>query len=156
MEKITVVDALIDELRTDFNAAVEAQKEAAEYATSEESRAREKYETQSTEASYLARGQAAMAKELSAAIQWFVECRANFAEPHIRADIGSLIQVDLAGYKEWLFMAKVAGGHSIAVDGQTVTIITLESPIGRALFDQKTGANFVLPNGSKGSVLSVS
>ena len=155
MDKATILAALIKELRDDLDAAVKAQRDAASYATDDESRAREKYETQSTEPSYLARGQAALAEALAEAVDYLESHREAFTSPHQKADIGSLIEVDLGGFKEWFFLAKQAGGHAVEVDGMEITLITTEAPLGTALLDKPVGESFTLPNGANGKLLTV-
>lgn len=155
MQKPAIVAALISELKDGLHATINAQRDAADYATNDESRAREKYETQSTEASYLARGQAAHAEELALALEYFETHQEQFSQPHTKADLGSLVEVDLNGYREWLFIAKKAGGHAIPYEGHEVTVITPESPVGGQLLNQVAGIRFSLPNGAPGKLLAV-
>lgn len=155
MDKSAVVEALIRQLRDDLNATVAAQRDAADYATDEESRAREKYETQSTEASYLARGQAAHAEELATTIQFFEEFREQFLSARSKAASGALVEVELGGFRDWFFLATSGGGHSVKIDGKEVTIVTRESPIGGSLWDCSVGYVFSLPNGSSARILQV-
>ena len=58
MDKFSVINKIIDELKVQLEVAKGASTEAASYATNAESRAESKWDTQGLEASYLAAGQA--------------------------------------------------------------------------------------------------
>ena len=75
MNKTRFFNALLDKLREEVRLAVEASKDAAEYATNEESRAESQWDTQGLEASYLAAGQAGQARQWAEAIEELQEDR---------------------------------------------------------------------------------
>ncbi|MCL2338867.1 MAG: hypothetical protein FWC51_02840 [Proteobacteria bacterium] len=60
----------------------------------------------------------------------------------------SLIVVSIGGTPRAMFMSPVLGGEKITIDGATVDIVTMSSPIGRELANASPGDEFVL-NGKK-------
>ena len=69
MDKAQFFQYLLSTLREEVNSAINAAKDAAEYATDDESRAQSQWDTQGLEASYLAAGQASQARECVDAIE---------------------------------------------------------------------------------------
>ena len=56
---------------------------------------------------------------------------------------------------EYFFFASIAGGQSILLDGQEVTVITAQSPLAGRLIGLKAGDSFFMPNGSTGQILTI-
>ena len=155
MDKSDVFDALRDKLQQELQAAVGASKEAADYATNEEARAESKYDTQGLEASYLAAGQAAQAQELARAINTMDALKEELVT--IREVIlrGALVHCQMGRTKEWFYLCSVGGGETLQINESEITVITAHSPVGAALLGKKAGADFKLPNGSAGTILTV-
>ncbi|MGE9294502.1 hypothetical protein [Ruficoccus sp. ZRK36] len=156
MDKTQVFETLREKLRAELEAAVGASRDAADYATNDESRAESKYDTQGLEASYLAAGQASHARELAEAVSRLDSLRDELTAPRETALRGALVQCKLGRYREWFYLSPVGGGETLDVDGTEVTVITAQSPIGAAILGQAAGADFKLPNGSAGSIATVS
>jgi hypothetical protein len=91
-----------------------------------------KYDTRSTEASYLARGLAFRIADLRPVVAWFQLFDASWRSAVVQA--GALIQLD----DDLLFMAPVGGGR-VRVGDRTVTIISPASPLGEALAGLEPG-----------------
>lgn len=146
--------ALIDEL----NAAVGAAKDAASYATDEESRATSKWDTQGLEASYLAAGQAQQAKELEEARQRLRGMLVDLTAAKTHASLGALVGCTIGRSATEFFwlVPDGAGGRELKIGTQTTTCLNAQSPLGRALLGKSAGDDFTLPNGSTGTVQSVS
>jgi len=155
MDKTLFYDTLLETLRDEVKHAVAASKDAAEYATNEESRAESQWDTQGLEASYLAAGQAGMAKQWAAAVEELQSERADLLKPNSRVSLGALFKCDFAGSEEYFFYAGVAGGHVVPVEGREVTVITPQSPLAHKLLNLRAGDHFPLPNGKIGQVLNV-
>lgn len=155
MDKSQVFDVLRDKLRAELDAAVGASKDAAEYATNDESRAESKYDTQGLEASYLAAGQAAVARSLAEAVNTLEALRSELTAPRESALRGALVRCRLGRFREWFYLSPVGGGETLDIDGTEVTVITAQSPIGLALMGKAEGAAFKLPNGADGSIEKV-
>ena len=155
MDKGDALRAMIAAMRLELNHAAAASRDAAAYATDEESKAREKYETQGLEASYLARGQATHAREIAEAIESLEQLLAEHSETQAVAGLGAMVQVALAGAEEWFLIGKLGGGEVIQYDRHELTLITPQSPVAAALEGLTEGAEFRLPNGLSGRVLKI-
>tara|TARA_R100000027_G_scaffold52103_3_gene40862 strand:+ start:39643 stop:40113 length:471 start_codon:yes stop_codon:yes gene_type:complete len=155
MNKHQVFDALRQKLETELNTAVGASKDAADYATNEESRAESKYDTQGLEASYLAAGQASIANTLVDALSTLNSLEDEMTAPRDRVMRGALFECDLGGMKEWFYMAPVGGGETLELDGVEISILTAKSPLGQSIAGKSTSASFRLPNGLDGRIVQV-
>ncbi|MEM9227233.1 MAG: transcription elongation factor GreAB [Verrucomicrobiota bacterium] len=149
MEKRSVYEALVARMRDELEATVGAQQDAADYATNEEARAESKYDTQGVEASYLAAGQAAHARELADAVERLLGMEAELTAPCDAARQGALVQCQQGRFTDWFYLAPVGGGEVLEIEGCEVTVITLQSPIGEALKGKSAGARYALPNGNQ-------
>ncbi|MGF1452605.1 MAG: hypothetical protein ACFB21_11105 [Opitutales bacterium] len=155
MDKRAALQGMIAAMRHELNSTAAASRDAAAYATDEEAKAREKYETQGLEASYLARGQAAHAEEIAQAIVSLEAMLSGESKPSETVGLGSLVHVSLGGGEEWFLIGKLGGGEVIPFDGHELTLITPHSPVATAMDGLPAGSEFQLPNGLRGEVLSV-
>ncbi len=155
MNKTLFFNALIDTLREELIHAVNASKDAAEYATNDESRAESQWDTQGLEASYLAAGQAGQAKQWAEAIEELQSEREDLLKPNDKISLGALFKCDIGGSEEFFFFAGVAGGQVINVDNIEVTVLNSHSPLASRVLGRKVGETFVLPNGNTGEVLHI-
>jgi hypothetical protein len=156
MDKSQLWEALLRHLEEELNATTAASKDAADYATNEESRAESKWDTQGLEASYLAAGQATHARELVAALQQVRGDKANLTAAHRTAEIGALVCCELNGFRDWYFLVRSQGGIEItAGDGTPVTTLTLGTPLGAQLRGKSAGSAVLFPNGSKGRIVEI-
>jgi hypothetical protein len=156
MDKTALYSSVLAALKEELDATVAAAKDAADYATDEESRAESEWDTQGLEASYLARGQAEHARELMTAIDMtrdLADQGGKVDDSH--AHTGSLLRVSIAdGEPEWFLLSPAAGGLEIQAEGMgLVTVITPQSPVGHAVVGKTDGATFRLPSGVEGRIL---
>lgn len=155
MDKSQFFNRLIETLREECMHAIQASKDAAEYATDEESRPESQWDTQGLEASYLAAGQASQAKQWAADVEELQSEREDLLKPRTRVALGALFSCDLAGTEEWFFFAGVAGGHVVRMEQSEVTVITAKSTLASSILGKKVGEEFTLLNGLTGKVLTV-
>jgi transcription elongation GreA/GreB family factor len=155
MDKAQFFQCLLVTLREEALHAVNASKDAAEYATNEESRAESQWDTQGLEASYLAAGQASQARQWADAIEELQSEREDLLKPNTQVSLGALFSCDFGDSVESFFFAGTAGGQTISMEDQKVTVITAQSPLAGRLLGRKAGDSFQLPNGSIGQVLTV-
>ena len=159
--KITPIDKsqffsrLLETLRAECLHAIEASKDAADYATNEESKAVSQWDTQGLEASYLAAGQASQARQWAEVVEELQSEREVLLKPNSDISLGALFYCDMGGELEWFFFAGVAGGQVIQTEQGEVTVITAQSPLASRLRGRKVGDPFMLPNGSSGQILYV-
>jgi transcription elongation GreA/GreB family factor len=155
MNKTLFFNTLVDTLRKEALHAVQASQDAADYATSEESRAESQWDTQGLEASYLAAGQAGQAKQWAEAIEALQSKREELLKKKTDVSLGALFKCDFSGLEEVFFFATVAGGQVISMENMDVTVITSQSPLANRLRGLKVGETFALPNGKFGEVLAI-
>lgn len=155
MDKSQFFSRLIETLRGECMHAVQASKDATEYATNEESRAKSQWDTQGLEASYLAVGQASQARQWADSVQELQSEREDLLKPRTEIGLGALFSCDFGTGAEWFFLAGVAGGHVVPTEQENVTVITSHSPLAARLLALKAGKSFALANGNSGKVLSV-
>ena len=133
--KIEVVAALRAALRTELESVERVAAMARDEATSDETRSEGKYDTRSTEASYLARGQAWRVVELRQVVGWIE--RFDPSRLVEVAQVGALIEAE--GARRVLFFMAPVGGASVEVGGHKVRVISPSSPLGEAICDLAEG-----------------
>lgn len=157
-DKAQLVEALDDALLAELNAAINASRDAASYATDEESRATSKWDTQGLEASYLAAGQAQQARELDSARLRLRGIAAELSAPKTHASLGALIRCTLgkSSLPEYFWLVpEGTGGRELKADNRTITCLNAQSPLGRTLLGKSAGDDFTLPNGVPGTIQSI-
>lgn len=139
MGKRELLAEVVSRLRERLERMLAAGKSAEDYATDEESRAEDKYDTRGLEASYLAAGQARQAEELAEAVQilenWLP---AEFAEDR-GIGLGALVEAEVDGELVFFLIAPAGGGTTATYLGCNVTVLTLDSPLARRLAGRRTG-----------------
>lgn len=154
-DKRVVMDALIERLKEELDEAVAASRDAAAYATNEESRAESKWDTQGLEASYLAAGQAGQAREWAKAIQTLRAQRDTLLGQKERVLLGALVECEVDGEMDCYFITPAGGGQELSIGGRVVTSVTLQSPMAQMLQNKRVGDSFTLGNGLKGVIKRV-
>lgn len=130
---IEIVNALLAELENYARSARSAHAEA----TDEQNKAENKYDTRGLEASYLARGQSRQAQEVLQSLAQYraLPLRAFSAQDAI--DLGALVSVQTRGEAVRYFIGPSAGGTEVRCEGETVVVITPQSPLGQRLVGRK-------------------
>ena len=143
MNKSDLRQAIIDRLQTDLDVLTRAALMAREEATDEESKPKEEYETRAQEAAYLAESQAKLASELQASLALYKGVpMPDFSKNGQPADVGALIRLEASEGKKrdvWYFLGSRNGGIELTVDNTPVTLVTLQSPLGRQLAGARVG-----------------
>ncbi|MDA3923357.1 MAG: transcription elongation factor GreAB [Kiritimatiellae bacterium] len=154
MNKGKIIKALRAKLEEELVRLRDANKRASAGATDSEARAETKWDTCSLEASYLARGHAQQFSQISSDVQSLQvavlpDCRNRPIE------MGALAEVDIGFGPKFFFLLHCGGGMKLSVEGDDVTVITPESPIGAALIGKKRGDSFSFREGAIGKILNV-
>lgn len=159
MTKKHIHQAFIDQLQRELETLSEAAKNSFDVATHEGHQAESKYDTFSLESSYLARGQAMRVEELREALLRLGALPLLHFGSSTPIDHSALVRLQADdGTKQALFVAPVAGGEEIIVDGEEIMIVSPGSPLGKALISKSVGARFDMEMGSEAqsyTVLSV-
>jgi transcription elongation GreA/GreB family factor len=146
MNKTAVRAQILHRLQAELSLQASAAQLSRDEAISEESRAENKWDTHSQEAAYLAEGQSRLVAEIGASIQAYSALALPTFGPAAAIDIGALAEVEQAGTRHWYFIGPRSGGIEIEVDGQSVLVLTPQSPLGRELLGKRSG-DTVRPGG---------
>ena len=139
MRKTAVIAAVHTALEAELRALVAAASLALDEATSEESKAENKYDTRSLEASYLAGAQSERTLALKQVIAFW-----NVFQPRDYSDdqpigVGALVGLADARGERWCLLAPSGGGRRVSVDGREITVVDPRTPLGRALVGAAEG-----------------
>lgn len=145
--------ALLAAVQASLTARIEAMRASAEdarrAATHEEARPENDKDTRGLEQSYLARGQAMRVEELEEAATRLRQLAPRaFAEDEPIA-VGALVTLRADDEEAVYFVAPVAGGTRVVVDGIEIQLVTPSAPLGAALLDKAAGDDFELRLGGR-------
>jgi transcription elongation GreA/GreB family factor len=130
----------IDQLTTELAAITASAKASFASATDDENRAEHKYDTFKLEESFLARGQAKRVKELADALESLQMLPLDDLPEGSPVQYGALIRLAAkTGTITTLLFGSAAGGETLAVDGEEITVVTAQSPLGQALSGRTAG-----------------
>lgn len=152
MTKSAVLSAILARLEVELDALLKGARASFAAATDPDSKAENKYDTRTLEASYVARGQAQRVTELQEALHAFGALHAS-AGSGVR--LGSLVGLESGGRVDCYFIGPAEGGIEITVDGTEVMVITAGSPLGARLMGKSAGDKVQLPSGQGAVVKSV-
>jgi transcription elongation GreA/GreB family factor len=147
LDKPLLIKKIIAELGAELEACDRSARAAHAEATDEQSKAENKYDTRGLEASYLARGQSRQAAEIVEAIQEMDRLPVrNFGagEP---IELGAVVELEGKRERTLFFIGPRGGGKEIALEGQTVLVITPQSPLGQQLAGKRQGEQLVMTIG---------
>lgn len=139
MSKATIIHAIVEKLREEFDNFRSASKKTRSAGNDAESKSEGKYDTRSTEENYLADGLAKQAAAIAQAAVAFEKVEPRDFAPEETIDVGALIQVKFPGETEWFFLGPAGGGIEISEDHLHLTVITPESPLGGFLIGKCAG-----------------
>lgn len=155
VNKQVVLDQIIATLTSELSALTRAANDAFAAATDPDSKAENKYDTRSLEASYVARGQAQRVAELQEAVHIFKAMSAEPQGPEAAIGMGTLVNLETPEGPAYYLVAAHAGGTEVRVDGHDLYVITLASPLGRRLQGLHLGDRFHLRPGITATVAAL-
>lgn len=155
MDKASVIQLIIAHLRQSLDAGTSAARASSAAATDPDSRAENKYDTRSLEASYLARGQALRVAETSDALAAFTSLQPRSFGPADPILEGALVELSGPDGRFFCFIGPAAGGTEIPCGDTTVMVVTRSSPLGSRLLRQTTGAVIEVSPGRPSSRLRI-
>lgn len=155
LNKVKVLGKIVFRLEEEVALYLRAARTAAAEATDEQSKAENKYDTRGLEASYLARGQSRQAAETEQALMQFRALSTQTLPEGSPVDVGALVQVTVGRSSFWYLVGPRAGGTEVECEGEEVTVITPQSPLGLALMGRCAGARFQFPTGSDARLRAV-
>ena len=137
--KIQIVNTIISALVDKRQQAITAANQAHAAAVDDQSVAETQYDTLAIEASYLAEGQSKRVNEYQQAIDAFTQLKLALTIGNIHSiNLGSLVQLSVVTKpNDWFFIGPAAGGFQTQIAGQYITVITPNSPMGKALIGKQ-------------------
>jgi transcription elongation GreA/GreB family factor len=117
-------------------------------ATHESSRAESKYDTRGLEAAYLAGGQARQAREIMESMKLYLSLAARDFGPGDLIDLTALVKLETDGSPLLYFVGPKSGGVEVQFNGEEITVITPQSPLGQNLVGKKAGQGWTAKVGS--------
>lgn len=148
IDKAALVKDLIAQAQTELATLVLAAKNTREGATHEDARPENDKDTRSTEASYLARGQAKRVTELDHAVSLLKALPLRAFDKETPIAVGALVLLVDADERElWCFLSKGGGGLRSTVSGPQVQVTTPESPLGQAMVGRTEGEDIEVLTG---------
>src|SRR5690606_34992856 len=101
-------------------------------------------DTRALEQSYLARGQALRVVEAEEALKRLRFCPLVEFDESMPIAVSALIQLEVDGAEQCVFLVTAGGGLKLELDGRRVQLVTPEAPLGRALVGKLVGESFEL------------
>jgi len=155
VNKQAVLDQLLSVLNAELTSLTRAANDAFAAATDPDSKAENKYDTRTLEASYVARGQAKRVAELQEAVRAFGALSGNTFESGAAIMLGALVTLEAPDGRSHYFLGPFAGGTEILHEGNEVVVITPASALGQKLVGRREGEAITLRPGTVAKVVTV-
>ncbi len=140
--KKQVIDGIRAELSRELEAIERAAKDAWEGATHEENRPEHNKDMRATEASYVAIGQSARAREIAEALARLGALRIVAWSEGAPIDMGALVTLettDAAATRSRVMIVPAGGGIAVGEGAARVRAVTPQAPLGEALMTMSVG-----------------
>jgi transcription elongation GreA/GreB family factor len=149
--KRRLVAVLRASLEEEVARTTRAAKDAAEGATHEDNKPEGDKDMRSTEASYIARGQAQRVSEIAEGLARLDGMPVKAFAPGARIEASALVDLEHEGKETTYFLVPVAGGRTIEAAGVRAQTLAVTSPLGRALLGLSEGddAEVQTPRGAQ-------
>lgn len=155
MNKPAVLAQFLAVLKVELAALTRAAQGAFAAATDPDSKAENKYDTRTLEASYIARGQAKRVAELQEAVQAFAALSGVELDEGSPALLGCLVILEGPDGRDHYFIGPSEGGTEIVYEGREVIVITPSSPLGQKLVGKRAGDSVPIRPGVLAKLVSV-
>ncbi|MBB5032724.1 hypothetical protein [Prosthecobacter vanneervenii] len=155
VNKETVLAQIVSVLSTELATLTRAAQGSFAAATDPDSKAENKYDTRTLEASYVARGQAQRVAELQEAVRAFGALSGNTLESGAAITLGALVTLETFGEQTHYFLGPFAGGTEVVHAGQEVVVITPASALGQKLIARRAGDTIAMRPGLSAKVTAV-
>lgn len=139
MNKAAIIEAIRSALREEFETFQNSSKQTRAAGNDPESKSEGKYDTRSIEENYLADGLAKQALASAEAAAAYEKLELRAFEAGAPLDLGALVRLEFPDETLWFFLGPSGGGIEVDADGELVTVVTPESPLGSQLLGRKVG-----------------
>ncbi|MBY0316058.1 MAG: GreA/GreB family elongation factor [Bdellovibrionales bacterium] len=148
--KRQLVSLLLKQLQADLDALMLTAHIAKDAATTEESKAENKYDTRGLEASYLAGAQAKRADEFKVVLHKLSQLDPRNFKSGDPISLTALVQVRINEETEKnFFILPGAGGTKLSLHSSDYHIITTDSVVGQSLVGKRVGDTFEIKINNK-------
>ena len=132
--KSPIISLIIEQLEKELTIALTSAENAHLAAVDDQSIAETQYDTLAIESAYLAQGHSKRVLEIKAAIAQYQQQLKLPANTHHNVKLNSLIEITHAENKtHYYYVGMSAGGTKVIFEKTLFTVITLVSPLGKAL-----------------------
>lgn len=145
MDKTVLRALLLRQLESDLALQTQAALTSRDEATSEESKAENKYDTRGQEAAYLAEGQARLAAEIHESMSLYASMPLPVFGPTDPIALGAVVTLHAAGRDQVCFIGPRSGGLELTHEGRKILVLTPASPLGRLLIGRRVGDTVIPP-----------
>ena len=148
MNKENLRRQILEKLETDHQLLLRAAQSSHQAATHEENIPDSKYETLALESSYIAQGQANRAQEIKQSISAIQKMTLQDFSEQTPIRLSALVHLeDENGNTRLVFLAPAAGGMTLEHEGETVMLITPDSPLGCELIGSRVDNCITIASG---------
>ena len=152
--KQVIIDAVVGKLESELKRQVQANVNSNASTAFSAANAEKQRDTTGFESAFLARGYAKHCMDLSHRLELLRTLVAeDFSGQEV--DVGALVKVEMEGEVAWYLLLECGGGIDVSVEGRSVTVVTPDSPMGKALLGNVEAGFVGLPSGMSGIILSV-
>ena len=157
MDKSRLVSALRAQIDEEIADMRRIAREAAEAATHEENRAESDKDMRSTEASYLARGQAARVAALERSSALLATMQLAAFGPDDGIAVSAVVELVQGERRQVYFLVPpgVDGGRRVDLDDLSIQTLGPASPLGSALIGQAAGDDVEVPSRQGGRIFDI-
>ncbi|WP_448245577.1 hypothetical protein [Thalassotalea agariperforans] len=135
-DKPQILTLVLQQLTHELNNCIEAANNAHLAAVDEQSVAETQYDTLAIESAYLAEGQSRRLVELKKTIGQLKSFTFQPVDIEQPIKLGGLIQFEDSPQNKWLLMSPTAGGYKVMIGDNLVTLVTPQSPLGKAILNK--------------------
>lgn len=151
LDKTAIVRALRARIQAEIDEATRLAKDAADAVTHEDNRPEGDKDMRSTEASYVARGQAERVRTLESALAALASMPVKAFGPGDVIQASALVELSDGKARETYLLVSAAGGMRVPAGEREVQTLAVQSPLGKALLGLTAGdeAELTTPRGPR-------
>ena len=139
LDKKIILEKLIENLQKELIEVEGAAKSTRDLVTADDLKSEGKYDTRAIEASYLASAQLKRVEEIKTDIQMLEET--ELITTH-KIQMGALVLLEYNGSERYYFLTSTSGGTILMIEGMTILVISVFSPLGNEALGLQAGESF--------------
>ena len=139
IDKKVILEKLVENLKKELLEVESAAKSTRDLVTADDLKSEGKYDTRAIEASYLASAQLKRVEEIKTDIQMLEDIELVNSN---KIQMGSLVLLEYNGASRYYFLTSTSGGTILMIDGNSILVISVFSPLGNEALGLKVGESF--------------